>query len=108
MKFGAPGNEFDIAGEEELSCGPLPAATIYVRRQRHKGITVLYVAIAMTALCGFCSLAVDLGRVELAKTEMLRCADAAALAALREIRLGNGVSAAQTAAQAAASANTVD
>src|SRR5262245_6123647 len=51
------------------------------RRPLRRGVVIYYMAGAMVALCGFCSLAVDLGRVQLVKTELRRSADAAARAA---------------------------
>jgi hypothetical protein len=40
---------------------------------------------AMVAMCGFCSFAVDLGRVQVAKAELRRAADSAARAAVAEL-----------------------
>jgi Flp pilus assembly protein TadG len=50
------------------------------RLRRRRGISLLYMIIYMIVLAGFCSLAVDLGRVQLAKTELHRAADTAARA----------------------------
>jgi hypothetical protein len=47
--------------------------------RRHAGILV-YVIITLTPLIGICSLAVDFGRIEVAKTELERGSDAAARA----------------------------
>lgn len=49
-------------------------------KRRSKGISIIYVVITFAVLCGFCSFAVDLGRVQLAKTELRRAADGAARA----------------------------
>jgi Flp pilus assembly protein TadG len=69
-------------------------------------VVIIYVAIMMVAMVGFCSLAVDLGRVQTAKTQ-LRCAvDAAARAAV--CCLAQSSSAAQAAAIAIAAQNQVD
>jgi Flp pilus assembly protein TadG len=57
-------------------------------------------------MIGICSMAVDLGRVQSAKTELRAAADAAAVAAA--CALPQGTSAAQSAAIAVAAANTVD
>jgi Flp pilus assembly protein TadG len=54
---------------------PLPLGEFMVHR---RGISTIYMLISIVALCALCSLAVDLGRVQLAKTELQRCADAAA------------------------------
>lgn len=50
-------------------------------RRRRRGVVIYYMAGAMVTLCGVCSLAVDLGRVQLVKTELRRSADASARAA---------------------------
>lgn len=51
-----------------------------MRHSNRKGVAALYMIIMMAALCGVASLAVDYGRVQLAKTELRRAADAAARA----------------------------
>jgi Flp pilus assembly protein TadG len=48
------------------------------RRRAQRGVAVVYMLIAMTALFGLVSLAVDYGRAQLVKTELQRAADAAA------------------------------
>lgn len=68
---------------------------------RRRGIFLVWVAILLVALMAFVSLGVDLGRVQLAKTELQRAADAAA----RYGVTGLSDSTYQTKAQAAASAN---
>lgn len=75
---------------------------IYGRR----GITLAYAMVMMVALAAFVSLAVDFGRVQMAKTELQRAADAAARYAAAG--LATGVAAAQANAVAAAADNTVD
>jgi Flp pilus assembly protein TadG len=50
----------------------------------------------MAVLLGFCSLAVDLSRVEAAKTELQRAADAAAMAATVSLQSGASASAIKT------------
>lgn len=62
--------------------------------------------IGLTAMMGICSLAVDLGRVQLAKTELRRAADAAARAAVAY--LPSDTTGGRNAAIAIAAANTVD
>jgi len=74
-------------------------------RQR-RGVSLVYVCVAMFVLIGFCSLAVDLGRVQVAKSELERTADAAARAGAAS--LSSGVSAVQTAAHNVAVGNTCD
>jgi Flp pilus assembly protein TadG len=74
---------------------------------RHRrGIAVVYFLGMFTLLTGFCSLAVDFGRVLLVKEQLQCVADAAARAAL--YKLSTSVAAAQTAAVNVAAANTVD
>lgn len=46
---------------------------------RRRGVSVIYTFITMTVLLGFLSLGVDLGRAQLAKTQLQAAADAAAL-----------------------------
>jgi Flp pilus assembly protein TadG len=75
-------------------------------RSRRRGIAIIYVIIALVAMLGFCSLAVDLGRVQTAKTELRRAADAAARAGAAYIP--QGTSAVQSAAIAIASQNKCD
>jgi hypothetical protein len=62
------------------------------RRRQKNGVVMIYVLVAMSAMMGFCSLAVDLARVESAKTELRRAADAAALYACKGIADGTAVS----------------
>lgn len=62
-----------------LRCNPI--------RRRHAGVTVIYTLIAMTALFGIVSLAVDLGRAQLVKTELQRAADAAARVGAQDLAL---------------------
>ncbi len=47
-------------------------------RSRRSGMAFIYIIVALVAMLGFCSFAVDLGRVQTAKTELRRAADAAA------------------------------
>jgi len=75
-------------------------------RSRRRGIAIIYVIIALIAMLGFCSLAVDLGRVQTAKTELRRAADAAARAGAAYIP--QGTSAVQSAAIAIAAQNKCD
>lgn len=46
--------------------------------RRRRGVSLIYASILMVVLCAFASFAVDLGRVQVAKTELQRAADAAA------------------------------
>jgi Flp pilus assembly protein TadG len=45
---------------------------------RRRGAVIVYTAIIMVAFCGICSLAVDYGHVQMAKSELQRMADATA------------------------------
>src|SRR5690348_17341133 len=73
--------------------------------KRH-GLALVYTAVLVTAICAVGSLAVDFGRAEMVKTELARCADASARAAVASI--SGGVSAAQTAAVTTAASNMAD
>src|SRR5438067_13808656 len=76
------------------------------RRPQRLGIGLIWAMVVMIALCALASLAVDYGRVQLAKTELLRGADAAARAAVASI--ARGVTAAQNAAISTAALNKCD
>jgi hypothetical protein len=69
-------------------------------------MAIIYVVVSLTALLGFCSLAVDLGRVVVAKSQLRAAADAAARAAVAA--LPQGSSAAISAAQTIALKNQAD
>src|SRR3954464_3731204 len=45
---------------------------------RRRGMSLIYMAVAVPVLAGFCSLAVDWARVQLVKSELQAAADAAA------------------------------
>ena len=75
-------------------------------RSRRSGMAFIYIIVALVALLGFCSFAVDLGRVQTAKTELRRAADAAARAGAANIPLGT--TAVQNAAIAIAAQNKCD
>jgi len=77
-----------------------------VRRNQHRGSTFIYSVVALVALCGIVSFGVDLGRVQVAKTELQRAADAAARYAATGI--SRGVTTVQERAAAAAAENAVD
>jgi Flp pilus assembly protein TadG len=70
------------------------------------GMALVYVLIIWTVLCGFVSLGMDWGRVQITKTELQVAADAASRAAIAQ--LPNGVTAVQNAAVAYAGYNTAD
>jgi hypothetical protein len=69
-------------------------------------MAIVYVMATLTLLMAFASLGVDLARVQVAKTELRRTADAAARAAASA--MSGGVSSAEAAAVAIATANQVD
>jgi Flp pilus assembly protein TadG len=71
-----------------------------------RGVAAIWTVLIMVALCGIISLAVDLGRVQLAKTELQAAADAACRAAA--VGLGTSVSRARDDAIAVAAANSCD
>jgi uncharacterized membrane protein len=69
-------------------------------------VALLYMVVVLGALAAVCSLAVDFGRVQLAKGELQLAADAAARHAATH--LGDGVDEVVRAAVAAAADNTAD
>jgi hypothetical protein len=73
-------------------------------RRGRSGFALIYLTIMMTALLAFASLAVDYARGQVAKTELLRAADAAA----RYAATGLGDGTAVLKAQAAAAENSAD
>src|SRR4051794_19052831 len=75
-------------------------------RSRRRGVALIYVMVMMTVLIAFASLGADYARVQLAKTELQRAADAAARAAAQA--MPNGSAAVYTAAAAVARDNLVD
>jgi len=78
-----------------------------MRNNRNRaGLSLIWAMIVMTAMCGMASLAADYGRVQVAKMELLRAADAAARAAAGT--LANGGTAAVNAAISIASQNLCD
>src|SRR4051812_27704419 len=71
-----------------------------------RGIAAAYSILMLVALCGLVSMGVDLGRVQLAKTELRAAADAAARAGVAG--LAYGVTQAKADATAMAAANNCD
>src|SRR5437588_8390759 len=71
-----------------------------------RGIAAVYSILMLVALCGLVSMGVDLGRVQVAKTELRAAADAAARAGVAG--LATSVSQAQSDAVATAAANNCD
>jgi Flp pilus assembly protein TadG len=74
--------------------------------RRHHGVALIYAAVTMVALMAIASLAVDLARVRLTKTQLQGAVDAAARAAAGQIP--NGSSAVQARAIAIGAANSAD
>src|SRR3954454_16893343 len=72
-------------------------------QNRRKGAVLIYGIMAMIVFIGFCSLAVDWGRVQLTRTELQSAADAAARAGAGQ--LANSPAAAVSMAQWVASKN---
>nr|HPM23879.1 pilus assembly protein TadG-related protein [Phycisphaerae bacterium] len=52
----------------------------FLRRQPRRAAVVAQVAVCSTVLIGLCALVLDIGQMHLARTELQRSADAAALA----------------------------
>jgi hypothetical protein len=77
------------------------------RRDRRPAVALIYTLVILAALVSIASLAVDLGRAQLAKSELRSAADAAGRAAAAALSNG-GIAAARTAAVAAAASNTCD
>lgn len=75
--------------------------TFQSRNQRKRGFTLVAMAISATALVAVVGLALDIGRLYIAKNETQIYCDAAALAAVKQL---NGLSSGITAATAAATA----
>ena len=82
---------------------------IHVRKSSRRGTILPLVAISMVTLLGFIALAIDLGMVMVAKTQLQNAADAAAFAAARTLTGGTNPNTSQATAsgQAVAAANTV-
>lgn len=76
------------------------------RKNGKSGVSIVYMVVAMSSMLMLASLAVDLGRVQVAKTELQRAADAAARAGAGA--LPNGFGSAQNAAMDIAAANLAD
>jgi Flp pilus assembly protein TadG len=76
--------------------------------RRHRGVAAIWVIVAMMAMVGICSLAVDLGRVVTAKTELERAASAAARIAVYDMSAGADNATIRSDASAMAASNTVD
>src|SRR4051812_47693436 len=77
------------------------------RARPRRGVALITVLVMLVALCGVASLAVDLGRAQLAKSELRTTADAAARAACEALPSG-GTAGASAAAVAVAATNTCD
>jgi Flp pilus assembly protein TadG len=77
---------------------------------RRRGVALVYVIATMTVMLAFCSLAVDFGRVQVAKTELRRAADAAARAGAAYLNANdpNETYDVDTAAENIAAKNKVD
>jgi Flp pilus assembly protein TadG len=79
-------------------------ANAYRSAHRSRGAAIVYITVMMTVMMAFCSMAVDLGRVQAAKTELRLAADAAAIYAAQGLADGTAV----TKAIQSAAENTVD
>lgn len=73
-----------------------------------RGSALVWIMVVMVALAAFCSLAVDVGRVQLAKAELRLAADAAARHGAQILHSSGSASAARTAAVDSADDNTAD
>jgi Flp pilus assembly protein TadG len=80
-----------------------------VRRQGRRGQTLILATACMTVMLGFLSLAVDFGRINVAKSELQSVTDAATRSAAQTMRsLSAGKSAASASAAALFAASKVD
>src|SRR5580704_12512601 len=77
----------------------------HLNNSRRHGIAIIYIIVVLIVMLGFCSFAVDWGRVQTAKTELRRAADAAARAGIANLYTSTGPVAA---AQAMGDNNNVD
>jgi Flp pilus assembly protein TadG len=59
------------------------------RRARRRGMSLIYITAAVVVMMAFASLGVDLGRVQMAKTELQRGADAAARYGAQGLSVGS-------------------
>src|SRR4029434_1683344 len=73
-----------------------------------RGLALLYVTVAMVAMCAVGALGLDYGHAQCVKLQLRCAAEAAAMGALQEIRSGNGITAAQNMAVSIASNNLAD
>jgi hypothetical protein len=80
--------------------------TVKIPRRRSRGISLIYGLLSMLVLTGFVSLGVDLGRMQLAKTELQAATDAASRYGASGLSLG--VATVKSRAAAAALENKVD
>lgn len=67
----------------------LPRRRSFRNLQKQKGAVAIIVALSLVALIGFVGLALDLGKLFVAKSELQNSADACALAAVRELTGAN-------------------
>src|ERR1051326_1023102 len=79
--------------------------SVSMRGRIGRGLSIIYIVVTMVAATGLVSLAVDYGRVQMAKTELRRAADAGARAAATAL---GSTSTAQSLAVQFAGANTCD
>lgn len=56
-----------------------------VRADDERGITMVLIALSLVALCGMAGLAIDVGQMFIARAELTRAADAAALAGVQSL-----------------------
>ncbi len=82
---------------------------IHTRTGRRRGAVLIYITISLVALLGFIALAIDLGVVMVARTQIQNAADAAAFAGARTLTGGANANLAQatTNGQNVAAANAI-
>jgi len=67
----------------------MPAMIGASRVRRRRGAALIYIAVAMTVLIGFMSLGVDVGHVQMVKSQLQIAAEAAARAGARKLSQGS-------------------
>ncbi len=75
---------------------------VVVQSSRRRGVSILYAGLLMVGVFGLVSLAVDLGRVRVARMQLSTAADAAALAGVTKVRVPDLTAARQDAKDVAA------
>ncbi|MFS8935013.1 TadE/TadG family type IV pilus assembly protein [Cupriavidus taiwanensis] len=84
----------------------LRGATLAQRRTRQQGVVAVIMGVVIVVLVGFLGLALDLGKLYVAKSELQNSADACALAAARDLTGATPLSVSEAAGITAGARNT--